>query len=182
MGARWPKLTVGRAGAAGRDTRGMLRQHQFEKVEMVSITDAAAGLDEHARMTGCAEAVLEAAIDEHVGVEDRQHRERRLDRPRRSEQVAGGRLGGAHRDRADGIAEQAAHGAEEVGGVGGALVQVLTAPVAVARDAGGGGDQRYFHVEVLYRGAEVADVSFDVPESEAPDTLVRLWKDKARQE
>lgn len=56
------------------------------------------------------------------------------------------------------------------------------APVAVARDAGGGGDQRYFHVEVLYRGAGVADVSFDVPESEAPDTLVRLWKDKAQQE
>ena len=48
------------AGSAGRDTAGMLRQHQFEKVEMVSITDAATGLDEHARMTECAEAVLEA--------------------------------------------------------------------------------------------------------------------------
>lgn len=48
------------AGSAGRDTTGMLRQHQFEKVEMVSITDAATGLDEHARMTRCAEAVLEA--------------------------------------------------------------------------------------------------------------------------
>lgn len=48
------------AGSAGRDTTGMLRQHQFEKVEMVSITDAEAGLAEHGRMTACAEAVLEA--------------------------------------------------------------------------------------------------------------------------
>ncbi|WCR11473.1 serine--tRNA ligase [Paracoccus stylophorae] len=48
------------AGSAGRDTTGMLRQHQFEKVEMVSITDADSGVDEHARMTGCAEAVLQA--------------------------------------------------------------------------------------------------------------------------
>ncbi|CAM3441101.1 serine--tRNA ligase [Paracoccus nototheniae] len=48
------------AGSAGRDTTGMLRQHQFEKVEMVSVTDAETGLDEHARMTRCAEAVLEA--------------------------------------------------------------------------------------------------------------------------
>ncbi len=48
------------AGSAGRDTTGMLRQHQFEKVEMVSITDADSGLDEHARMTGCAEAILQA--------------------------------------------------------------------------------------------------------------------------
>lgn len=48
------------AGSAGRDTTGMLRQHQFEKVEMVSITDAETGLAEHDRMTKCAEAVLEA--------------------------------------------------------------------------------------------------------------------------
>ncbi|WP_299361889.1 serine--tRNA ligase [uncultured Paracoccus sp.] len=48
------------AGSAGRDTAGMLRQHQFEKVEMVSITDAASGLAEFDRMTRCAEAVLEA--------------------------------------------------------------------------------------------------------------------------
>ena len=48
------------AGSAGRDTTGMLRQHQFEKVEMVSITDADTGLAEHERMTKCAEAVLEA--------------------------------------------------------------------------------------------------------------------------
>jgi seryl-tRNA synthetase len=46
------------AGSAGRDTRGMLRQHQFYKVEMVSITDADASLDEHERMTACAEEVL----------------------------------------------------------------------------------------------------------------------------
>lgn len=48
------------AGSAGRDTAGMLRQHQFEKVEMVSITDAETGEAEHDRMTRCAEAVLES--------------------------------------------------------------------------------------------------------------------------
>ncbi len=48
------------AGSAGRDTSGMLRQHQFEKVEMVSITHPEASLAEHERMTACAEAVLEA--------------------------------------------------------------------------------------------------------------------------
>jgi seryl-tRNA synthetase len=47
------------AGSAGRDTAGMLRQHQFEKVEMVSITRAEDSEAEHARMTRCAEAVLE---------------------------------------------------------------------------------------------------------------------------
>ena len=46
------------AGSAGRDTRGMLRQHQFYKVEMVSITDAESSLAEHERMTECAETVL----------------------------------------------------------------------------------------------------------------------------
>ncbi len=46
------------AGSAGRDTRGMLRQHQFYKVEMVSITDADSSLAEHERMTECAETVL----------------------------------------------------------------------------------------------------------------------------
>jgi seryl-tRNA synthetase len=46
------------AGASGRDTRGMLRQHQFMKVELVSITAAEASLDEHERMTACAEEVL----------------------------------------------------------------------------------------------------------------------------
>lgn len=47
------------AGSAGRDTRGMLRQHQFGKVEMVSIVDKDSGLDELERMLGCAEKVLQ---------------------------------------------------------------------------------------------------------------------------
>jgi seryl-tRNA synthetase len=46
------------AGSAGRDTRGMLRQHQFYKVELVSITDAESSIAEHERMTECAEEVL----------------------------------------------------------------------------------------------------------------------------
>jgi seryl-tRNA synthetase len=46
------------AGSAGRDTRGMLRQHQFWKVELVSITTPDASADEHERMTNCAENVL----------------------------------------------------------------------------------------------------------------------------
>ncbi len=46
------------AGSAGRDTRGMLRQHQFMKCELVSITDADSSVDEHERMTACAEAIL----------------------------------------------------------------------------------------------------------------------------
>ncbi len=48
------------AGAAGRDTRGMLRQHQFRKVELVSVTHPDDSDAEHERMTACAEAVLEA--------------------------------------------------------------------------------------------------------------------------
>jgi len=47
------------AGSHGRDTRGMIRQHQFEKVEMVSISRPAESCDEHERMTRCAEVVLE---------------------------------------------------------------------------------------------------------------------------
>ena len=47
------------AGSAGKDTSGMLRQHQFEKVEMVSITTPETSLAEHERMTNCAQAVLE---------------------------------------------------------------------------------------------------------------------------
>lgn len=47
------------AGSAGKDTTGMLRQHQFEKVEMVSITTPETSLAEHERMTRCAEAILE---------------------------------------------------------------------------------------------------------------------------
>jgi seryl-tRNA synthetase len=47
------------AGSAGKDTTGMLRQHQFEKVEMVSITTPDTSMAEHDRMTRCAEAILE---------------------------------------------------------------------------------------------------------------------------
>jgi seryl-tRNA synthetase len=46
------------AGAAGRDTRGMIRQHQFKKVELVSITTPEQSRDEHERMTACAEEVM----------------------------------------------------------------------------------------------------------------------------
>ncbi|KIC08281.1 serine--tRNA ligase [Leisingera sp. ANG-M1] len=47
------------AGSAGKDTSGMLRQHQFEKVEMVSVTHPDNSLEEHKRMTRCAEDILE---------------------------------------------------------------------------------------------------------------------------
>jgi seryl-tRNA synthetase len=47
------------AGAAGRDVRGMLRQHQFAKVELVSVVRPEASEDEHERMTRCAEVILE---------------------------------------------------------------------------------------------------------------------------
>lgn len=47
------------AGSAGKDTAGMLRQHQFEKVEMVSITHPDQSMAEHERMTDCAKAILE---------------------------------------------------------------------------------------------------------------------------
>jgi len=46
------------AGAAGKDTRGMIRQHQFTKVELVSITTPEQSQDEHERMLACAEEVL----------------------------------------------------------------------------------------------------------------------------
>ena len=48
------------AGSAGRDTRGMIRQHQFWKVELVSITTPESSDEEHLRMTACAEGILEA--------------------------------------------------------------------------------------------------------------------------
>jgi seryl-tRNA synthetase len=48
------------AGSAGRDTRGLIRQHQFSKVELVSIARPEDSEAEHERMTGCAEAVLKA--------------------------------------------------------------------------------------------------------------------------
>ena len=47
------------AGSHGRDTRGMIRQHQFEKVELVSISKPSESREEHERMTRCAEVVLE---------------------------------------------------------------------------------------------------------------------------
>jgi seryl-tRNA synthetase len=47
------------AGAAGKDTKGMIRQHQFSKVELVSITRPDASAEEHERMTRCAEEILQ---------------------------------------------------------------------------------------------------------------------------
>jgi seryl-tRNA synthetase len=55
------------AGAAGKDTRGMIRQHQFTKVELVSITSPAQSRDEHERMLACAEEVLRR-LDLHYRV------------------------------------------------------------------------------------------------------------------
>jgi seryl-tRNA synthetase len=55
------------AGAAGRDTRGMIRQHQFTKVELVSITTPETSRDEHERMLSCAEEVLRR-LDLHYRV------------------------------------------------------------------------------------------------------------------
>ena len=57
MVARTPCFRA-EAGSAGRDTRGMIRQHQFYKVEMVSITTAEQSEAEHERMTACAETIL----------------------------------------------------------------------------------------------------------------------------
>ncbi|MEJ8573306.1 serine--tRNA ligase [Microbaculum marinum] len=54
----WTPCFRAEAGAAGRDTRGMIRQHQFSKVELVSVTTPEQSLDELERMTGCAEEVL----------------------------------------------------------------------------------------------------------------------------
>ncbi|MEM7058687.1 MAG: serine--tRNA ligase [Pseudomonadota bacterium] len=56
----WTQCFRSEAGSAGKDTRGMLRQHQFEKVEMVSVTKPENSLAELDRMTGCAEAILQA--------------------------------------------------------------------------------------------------------------------------
>jgi seryl-tRNA synthetase len=55
------------AGAAGKDTRGMIRQHQFTKVELVSITTPEQSRDEHKRMLSCAEEVLRR-LDLHYRV------------------------------------------------------------------------------------------------------------------
>ena len=54
----WTPCFRSEAGAAGKDTRGMIRQHQFPKVELVSITTPEQSAAEHERMTGCAEEVL----------------------------------------------------------------------------------------------------------------------------
>jgi seryl-tRNA synthetase len=54
----WTPCFRAEAGAAGKDTRGMIRQHQFSKVELVSITTPEQSAEEHERMTACAETVL----------------------------------------------------------------------------------------------------------------------------
>jgi seryl-tRNA synthetase len=54
----WTPCFRSEAGAAGKDTRGMIRQHQFSKVELVSITTPETSIAEHERMTACAEEVL----------------------------------------------------------------------------------------------------------------------------
>jgi seryl-tRNA synthetase len=56
----WTQCFRSEAGSAGKDVRGMLRQHQFEKVEMVSIVRPEDGIAELDRMTRCAEGILEA--------------------------------------------------------------------------------------------------------------------------
>ena len=55
----WTPCFRSEAGAAGRDTRGMIRQHQFSKVELVSITKPEDSIAEHERMTACAQGILE---------------------------------------------------------------------------------------------------------------------------
>ncbi len=55
----WTPCFRSEAGASGRDTRGMIRQHQFSKVELVSITTPETSADEHERMTRAAETILE---------------------------------------------------------------------------------------------------------------------------
>lgn len=54
----WTPCFRSEAGSAGRDTRGMIRLHQFAKVELVSVTAPDQSKDEHERMIGCAEEVL----------------------------------------------------------------------------------------------------------------------------
>ncbi|MFN4278598.1 MAG: serine--tRNA ligase [Ferrovibrio sp.] len=72
------------AGAAGRDTRGMIRQHQFDKVELVSIVSPDKSVEEHERMTGAAEEVL-----------------KRLGLPFRTMLLCAGDMGGAARKTYD---------------------------------------------------------------------------------
>jgi seryl-tRNA synthetase len=54
----WTPCFRSEAGAAGKDTRGMIRQHQFSKVELVSIVTPDKAIEEHERMTQCAETIL----------------------------------------------------------------------------------------------------------------------------
>ena len=54
----WTPCFRAEAGAAGKDTRGMIRLHQFSKVELVSVTTPEQSAAEHERMTGCAEEIL----------------------------------------------------------------------------------------------------------------------------
>jgi seryl-tRNA synthetase len=56
--AAWTPCFRSEAGAAGKDTKGMIRQHQFTKVELVSIVRPEESEAEHERMTACAEAIL----------------------------------------------------------------------------------------------------------------------------
>jgi seryl-tRNA synthetase len=72
----WTPCFRSEAGAAGKDTRGMIRQHQFSKVELVSVTTPENSLAEHERMTACAEEVL-----------------KRLDLPYRVMLLCGGDMG-----------------------------------------------------------------------------------------
>ncbi len=72
------------AGSAGRDTRGMIRQHQFHKVEIVSVAHPDASAEEHERMTLAAEAILE-----------------RLELPHRRVLLCAGDMGGAARKTYD---------------------------------------------------------------------------------
>jgi seryl-tRNA synthetase len=80
----WTPCFRSEAGAAGKDTRGMIRQHQFPKVELVSITTPEQSAAEHERMTGRAEEVL-----------------RRLELPYRTIVLCGGDMGPASRKTFD---------------------------------------------------------------------------------
>ncbi|MBS0220216.1 MAG: serine--tRNA ligase [Proteobacteria bacterium] len=80
----WTPCFRSEAGAAGKDTRGMIRQHQFPKVELVSITTPEQSAAEHERMTGRAEEVL-----------------KRLDLPFRTIVLCGGDMGPASRKTYD---------------------------------------------------------------------------------
>ena len=81
------------AGAAGKDTKGMIRQHQFTKVELVSITTPEESDAEHERMIGCAEAVLQRLELPYrvMALAARRHRLRARARPTTSRSGCRGR-------------------------------------------------------------------------------------------